>query len=462
LVFITEGEKDVDRLMSLNLCATTNPMGAGKWKRDYSDWLRGRKVAILPDNDEPGRAHAQQVAKCLAGIAASVTILELPDLPEKGDVSDWLAMAGNDKGGLLTRVRANDTESANKLPAGDAPEHRLPGILLSTVQPQRVEWLWTSRIPLGKLTIIDGDPGLGKSVLTLDLAARVSRGWGMPDGEPGEDRDPAGVVLLTAEDGLEDTVVPRLEAAEADRARILALDLITDPDGPGKRLLALPDDADCIKTAVTRMGAVLVVVDPLTAFLGPDINSHRDHDCRRALWPLAQLADETGAAVVVVRHLNKTPGGSPIHRGGGSIGIIGAARSGLLVGKDPDNPDHRILASTKCNLAKLPPSLAYALETASNGALRISWKGVSAHTAESILAIPRDDEDKDALTEAIDVLRALLVVRRKAKEVKHEARAAGIHERTLLRAKTMLRVKSDRQGFGPDGEWYWSLPTHAP
>lgn len=346
---------------------------------------------------------------------------------------------------------------------GDDNEPESPpselGVLLSTVQPQRVEWLWSGRIPRGKLTIIDGDPGLGKSVLTLDLAARVSRGWSMPDGEPGEDRDPAGVVLLTAEDGLDDTVVPRLEAAKADRSRILALDLV--PDGLGKRLPQLPSDAGRIRAAVTRMAAALMVLDPLSAYLGPEINSHRDQDCRRALWPLAKIAEITGAAVVVVRHLNKVPGGNPLYRGGGSIGIIGAARSGLLVCKDPDRPDYRILASTKCNLAKLPPSLAYALETAPNDALRISWKGVSAHTAESLLAAPGDEVEAGAIQEAIEFLQAVLLCGLKeCQEIYGQARKAGISERTLKRAKSLLGIRSKLIGFGKDGKWFWYLPEN--
>ena len=189
----------------------------------------------------------------------------------------------------------------------------------------------------------------------------------MPDGEPGEDREPAGVVILSAEDDLRDTIRPRLDAAGADVDRVLALEVVPDVEG-GERLPTLPIDAHYILTAVRLMGACLVVVDPLSAYLGVTINSHRDQDCRRALWPLAKLAEETGAAVVVVRHLNKGNASNPLYRGGGSIGIIGAARLGLLVARDPDNGDRRVLASTKCNLAKLPASLGFALDTAGNRA----------------------------------------------------------------------------------------------
>ncbi len=334
-----------------------------------------------------------------------------------------------------------------------------PGILLSTVQPQRVDWLWPGRIPLGKLTILDGDPGLGKSVLTLELAARVSRGDLMPfeATEPGDECDPGGVLLLSAEDGLDDTIVPRLVAANADLDRCLSLSVIPDVQG-GERLLQLPDDAHVIAEGARRMKARLIVVDPLTAFLGTETNTHKDSDCRRAFWPLAKVAEETGAAVVTVRHLNKAAGGSPIYRGGGSIAIIGAARSGLLVARDPDNPDLRVLATTKCNLAKEAASLSFSLEShAATGALRIRWGGPSAQTAASLLAVPRDEEDRGALQEAAEVLTAILVNGPKLeKEVQAEARKASISGTTLRRAKRLLRVKSQKNSF--TGAWLWELP----
>jgi hypothetical protein len=343
---------------------------------------------------------------------------------------------------------AGDLSGAAHVPGADL------GILLSAVRPVPVDWLWAGRIPLGKITVIDGDPGLGKSVLSLDLAARVSTGSAMPDGSPGRR---GGVVLLSAEDGLDDTIRPRLDAAGADVHRILALDCVPGGADQGKRLPELPYDVPALRAAVQRMGALLVIVDPLMAYLGERVNSHRDGDCRRALFPLAELAQITGAAVVVIRHLNKAGGNNPIYRGGGSIGIIGAARSGLLVARDPDNPDRRILAATKSNLARLPASLAYDLSTAPDGALRIGWMGESPHTAESLLAAGGDDEDRDALAEAVEVLRAILPagIRRRASEVRQEARAAGVEERTIRRAKAALGVRSERQGFGPAGEWYW-------
>jgi hypothetical protein len=231
------------------------------------------------------------------------------------------------------------------------------------------------------------------------------------------------------------------------------------PDGQGGRLAVLPADVTYIAAACRRVEARLIIIDPLAAFLGAETNAHKDQDVRRALYPLSKLAEETGAAVVVVRHLNKAAGGNPVYRGGGSIGIIGAARSGLLVARDPDNPDKRVLAATKCNLACLPASLSFELAVAPNG-LRIQWLGEAAHTAESLLAAPPDETDRNAVTEAAQVLRAILVAGPlPADEVKKQARQAGVADATLRRAKSLLRVQSSRVGgLGAEGAWRWSMP----
>ena len=325
--------------------------------------------------------------------------------------------------------------------------------LLSEVEPERIEWLWPGRIPLGKLTVLDGDPGLGKSAMTLDIAARVSAGLELPDGERCE---PAGVLLMSAEDGLADTIRPRLDAAGADTKRILALTTKTDQQG-AEQMVSIPEDLPLIEREIQRMGARLVVVDPLMAFLSGDTNSHKDQDVRRALAPLASLAQRTGAAVLIVRHLNKAGGGNTLYRGGGSIGIIGAARAALVVAEDPEDPERRILAHNKQNLCKPVASLAFAVETAPNRAARIAWRGQSELSASQILRPPVDEEEKSALSEAKEFLQdELRDGPMAAKQVKKNARDADIAERTLKRAKQELRVGSKKEG---DGSWTWSLPS---
>jgi len=326
-------------------------------------------------------------------------------------------------------------------------------VMMARVRGERVTWLWPGRLPLGKLSILDGDPGLGKSLLTLDLAARVSTGARMPDGAPGIEGG-AGVVLLSAEDGLGDTIRPRLEAAGADLERVVAVTEMPTDDGP--RLPELPEDVLAVEQVVRDTGARLVVVDPLMAYLAGGVNANRDHDVRRALAPLAAMAARTGAAVLVVRHLNKggSAGGNPIYRGGGSIGIIGAARSGLLVARDPDDPDRRILAVTKANLAAPVPALRWRLVDGPDG-LVAEWLGASEHTAATLMAEPEGDE-RTARDEAAEWLRDVLRDGpQPAAEVKRRARADGIADRTLDRAKARLGVRAAKAGMA--GGWTWSL-----
>lgn len=332
---------------------------------------------------------------------------------------------------------------------------------LSDVNARRVDWLWRGRIPLGKVTVVDGDPGLGKSLLSLDLASRVSPLRTMPDGTKGNLDGPAGVVLLSAEDDPADTIRPRLEAAGADVSRIVILSGLRDGD-----TLRLPTlaDLEAIKQAITAVDAKLVIIDPLMAYLPGKIDSHRDQDIRRSLAPLAALAAETGVAVLVIRHLNKAEGKNALYRGGGSIGIIGAARSGLLVAKDPEDEDRRILAVTKANLAQTAPALVYRIAVTADETPYLSWEGATDYTANSLLATQADGEDRSTLDEAKEFLRGLLRSGAvPAKEVQKQADQACISFATLKRAKAVLKIIARKRGgfFSKNGEqqWCWMLPA---
>ncbi len=334
-----------------------------------------------------------------------------------------------------------------------------PKILCAAdVIPERVRWLWPGRIPLGKVTVIDGDPGLGKSTLMADIAARITTHRLMPDDSRSGLDGPASVLILSAEDGAGDTIRPRLEAAGTDLERVIIWDCNLDDDG-SEMLPSLPEDTGLLADLIQRHGVMLVTIDPLTAYLGAKTNSYRDQDVRRALTPLAKVGEATGAAIVLVRHLNKAMGGSAIYRGGGSIGIVGAARSGLLVAKHPDDEERRILASTKCNLGPPPPSLAYRLEGHENGAGYIVWEGVTTHTADALVSQPQGDEERTAREEAKDFLRDVLASGPvPSKEILRQARDAGINEKTLRRAKGDIGVTARKDGF--DAGWIWELPQH--
>ncbi|MDQ3317392.1 MAG: AAA family ATPase, partial [Actinomycetota bacterium] len=308
------------------------------------------------------------------------------------------------------------------------------------------------------LNLVDGDPGTGKSAATTDLAARVSVGKPWPDGSECE---AGGVVILSAEDGLADTIRPRFDAAGGDPSKAVAVSTAPDSEG-NERQIAIPDDLNVIEAAIERVGAVLVVVDPLMAFLPGDVNSHRDQDVRRALAPLARLAERTRAAVVVVRHLNKATGGNALYRGGGSIGIVGAARSGLLIAKHPEEDGRRVMASIKSNLAAPAPSLVFGLSQADNGAVRVDWKGESTLDASALLSAPVDSEERSTLSEAQRFLSDVLEDGPEAvADIKKQTNEAGLSWRTVERAKSALGVRAEREGEAGKrggGKWLWRLP----
>jgi hypothetical protein len=340
------------------------------------------------------------------------------------------------------------------------PEGHVRGVLFSEMARSEVRWLWQGRIPLGNITVLDGDPGLGKSVFTTDLAARVTVGRRFPDGVPcGTGQQGAGVVMLNAEDAFASTVGPRFDAAGGDSRRAVWLSEVPDEAEPGlDRPISLPEDIALLEGAIGRVSARLVIVDPLMAFLSGHTNAHKDQDIRHVLARLKSLAERTGAAVLLVRHLNKAAGGNPLYQGGGSIGIIGAARSGLIVAQDPDDPDgkRRVLASSKQNLSEPTPSLVFGVaSSAANGAARVEWRGGSSLDAVELMRAPLEEEEKSALEEALEFLKdELSEGPMAAKQVKLNARGEGISERTLNRAKARLKVRSTKEAYG----WTWTLP----
>src|SRR5215204_1590135 len=443
-LYITEGDKKGDALASVGETVIAL-QGVECW-RSLRDWehvaLYGREVIIAYDAGVMINPNVQRAIESLAAFlysrGAVVKYLNWPDKyrSTKTGVDDYLA-----SGGSIPELKgwAQDHPNEASVPVGT---------LLADVSAETVEWLWERRIPLGKITVLDGDPDNGKSVLTTDLAARVTTGRPMPYGF-GKAFPQAGVVILSAEDGVGDTIRPRFDAAGGDPSKVVILGN-DDPFG-------LPEDLPQLERAIERVGAKLVIVDPIMAFLGENINSNSDKDVRSALKPLKQLAERTGAAVVIVRHLNKTPGGNVLYRGGGSIGIIGAARSGLVVGPHPTDEGLRVLASQKHNLSTPPESLAYQVTSAPSNphAAVVVYKGVTEMNAKDILKPQLEEQERSAMDEAKDFLREVLAAGEKpAADVKSDAESVGVAWGTLKRAKVALGVNPVKRGT----VWYWFLP----
>ena len=323
------------------------------------------------------------------------------------------------------------------------------------IQERPTRWLWPDRVPLGSITILDGDPCSGKSSITYDETARVTTGRPMP-GCDAATIPPAGVVLLQAEDNLADIVVPRLRVLGADMARIKLFDRQMFAEQP----LVLPDDLPLIETAVGDVHAKLVVIDPLAAFLRGNASS--DQSIRKAFGALATFAERNDLAVVIVRHLRKTGAKNPLYGGMGSIGIIAAARAGLLVGADPNTDEkfRHVLAQSKGNLSDAV-SLGYRTVKRDDGAVTVEWLGPSRYTAADLSAASAAADEHSALIEAQYVLYSILSEGHiPANDVIRLAKLAGVTERTLKRAKRDICVRSWKLGSGPGSRWLWELPDN--
>ena len=290
----------------------------------------------------------------------------------------------------------------------------------NAVSSKTVDWLWYPYIPYGKITILQGDPGEGKSTMMMQLAALITNGKAMPDGSG--DKIPGNVIYQAAEDGIEDTIKPRLEAAGADCSRIAFLEQSDEEP-------ILLNDAR-LAQAIEGIKAKLLVVDPLQAYLGIDSKIQRSSSARFVLENLAKVAERTGCAIVLIGHMNKSNRAKGIYRGLGSIDIAAVARSVLLVGRDRSIPYYRVMLQIKNNLA--PEGKAYVFELNPDYGFR--WIGQEEYEVEDLLAHKTKTESK--LDKAKDYLRLLLNGTDMAcADILDKMRANGIRKRTVEQAK---------------------------
>jgi AAA domain len=386
---------------------------------------------------------------------------------------------------------------------------------ISQLTTRTITWLWPGRLALGKLAILEGDPGLGKSLVTLDLCARLSTGRAFPDGSAcghpppnpspqapspptplplstwGEGRrtsEPANSLILNGEDNAADTIRPRLQALGADLDRVFVLEA---DHQAGERLWQLPNDLDRLKQAITRTKARLVIIDPVNAFLAPGIMANNDQSVRQALLPLAQLAQELGCCILLIRHLNKCSGQRSLYRGGGSIGFLGVCRSGWLIARDPGQPTQCVMAQVKNNLAPPQPSLAYTLQELaswrqvsnlpedSNGKmetchqepdpksprrpLTLTWLGEHPLAADQLLAASPTAGSPNPLKLAKDFLLGFLESGpQPVREIWSAACRQGLRRRTLRRAKLDLDIRSSWLSLEGKPQSYWRLAHQDP
>jgi putative DNA primase/helicase len=332
-------------------------------------------------------------------------------------------------------------------------------VRVSDVMAEPISWLWPGRIALGKVSLISGDPGLGKSLVSLALAAHVSQGRPWP-----VDRSPCPrgeVLLLSAEDDIGDTIRPRLEAAGADVARVQVLTIVRDMDKDGAlttRGVSLRRDLDLLDDLLVKHRDIrLVVIDPVSAYLG-DTDSHNNADVRGLFAPLAELASRHRVAIVAVSHLNKSSGPA-MYRTSGSLAFVAAARAVFAVVKDKDDPARRLILPIKNNLGPDVSGLGYRVLPGLNGAPLVDWEPAPVTiTADEAMRPALPDDERNATEEAMDWLHDVLVSGpMRASDVQKDARAAGISDKALRMARERLGIKPVKRGFSAG--WDWGLPV---
>lgn len=384
-------------------------------------------VYICTDSDKAGN---DAVSRLLESIPKSVTVIRL--IPCEKDWNEVLKQKDKLPDGKYISRRI--------MLRGESEKKAVPMIRMSEVQQTEVEWLWYPYIPFGKLTIIQGNPGEGKTFFAMQLAAACTNRKFLPQMEPFE---PFNMIFQTAEDGLGDTVKPRLLSAEADLERVLVID---DADNP----LTLADER--IENAIRENNARLVIIDPLQAFLGSNVDMNRANEVRPIFRRLADVAQATNCAIVMIGHLNKAAGSQSTYRGLGSIDITAVVRSLLFIGKVKTDPTTRVIVHEKSSLAPPGQSLAFSLGDEKG----FRWIGAYDISAEDLLAGGEGSKTELKQEQAAKLIEQFLSEGRKVSiaEINKEAAERGISERTVRLARNSMgdKIASERQG---KDWWIW-------
>ena len=327
----------------------------------------------------------------------------------------------------------------------DEPNLKL--INMEQVEVEKIDWLLYPFIPFGKVTIVQGDPGEGKTTMVLQIIAKLTKGEAvLPSGSDEsalEEKtmvlEPVNVIYQTAEDGLGDTIKPRLLSAGADCSRVMVID---DND----QALTMMDAR--LEEAIIQTKARLVVLDPIQGFLGTDVDMHRANEIRPLMKRVAVLAEKYHCAIILIGHMNKNSNGKSSYRGLGSIDFQAAARSVLIVGRIKDEPEIRVVCHVKSSLAPEGKSIAFRLDKDTG----FEWIGEYDISADDLLS---GDNRGQKIHEAKEFLKEILVSGSVAQtKVAEEAESRGIKKKTLWNAKKELEINSVKIG----NQWFWMLP----
>ena len=330
-------------------------------------------------------------------------------------------------------------------------------INMETVEVEQIEWLFYPFIPFGKVTIIQGDPGEGKTTMVLQIIAKLTRGEKiLPEQEQKTEEnsgaemvvdsdlklsespmEPVNVIYQTAEDGLGDTIKPRLLVAGADCSRVMVID---DREQP----LTMLDIR--LEEAIMQTKARLVVLDPIQGFLGAEVDMHRANEIRPLMKRVAVLAEKYHCAIILIGHMNKNSNGKSSYRGLGSIDFQAAARSVLIVGRIKDEPEIRVVCHVKSSLAPEGKSIAFRLDKETG----FEWIGEYDISADDLLS---GDSRGQKSRKAKEFLMEILANGGMAQRKIEEAEKRGIKKKTLRNAKLELEIDSVKRG----NQWFWML-----
>ena len=326
-------------------------------------------------------------------------------------------------------------------------EPNLKLINMEQVEIEKIDWLLYPFIPFGKVTIVQGDPGEGKTTMVLQIIAKLTKGEAvLPSGsdEPALEEktmalEPVNVIYQTAEDGLGDTIKPRLLSAGADCSRVMVID---DND----QALTMMDAR--LEEAIIKTKARLVVLDPIQGFLGAAVDMHRANEIRPLMKRIAVLAEKYHCAIILIGHMNKNSNGKSSYRGLGSIDFQAAARSVLIVGRIKDEPEIRVVCHVKSSLAPEGKSIAFRLDKDTG----FEWIGEYDISADDLLS---GDNRGQKIHAAKEFLKEILASGSVAQtKVAEEAESRRIKKKTLWNAKKELEIDSVKIG----NQWFWMLP----
>ncbi len=480
IVIVVEGEKAADagaRIFPGYYAFTTSINGSQSPAK--SDWtpLVNRDVIIWPDHDDAGRKYAETVARIAEKAGAySVRIVKIPAaFPAKWDLGDPLpdGVTCEDLATLIADAAEPGTaDKAAKAAKSAKASSQIVGRRGGAIEPEPIEWLWDGRLALGKVSLIAGNPGLGKSQLVADMVARITTGrpWPLETSR----RPVAECAILSAEDDPADTIRPRLDAAGADASKFHIIDFVRFADKEGQeqtRTFNLGADIAALDVFLEENPDIrFVSIDPISAYMG-GVDTHKNADVRAVLAALSAMAGRRNVAVIGVTHLNKGGDGDAgaMMRISGSNAFVAAARAAFLIAKDRDDKSglRRLFLPLKNNLAFDGGGLAYSIESVTldnpkfpNGipTSRIAWEPDPVTMTADEAVAPMDAEERSAIGEAKAFLQdALRDGRQPAKKLFRDAKAIGISEKTLRRAKADLNINSFKDGL--NGGWVWELPS---